>query len=109
MVESSLEHISKLKHLKSDAEMLIFHSFSKQNMISSQKVSIFQLFFNRFCENKVAVAPAALMGGPSRCSHSNFIFANVDISKVLVTFLVTSEAWSCVPTSSSLINAPESH
>ena len=24
MVESSLEHISKLKHLKSDAEMLIF-------------------------------------------------------------------------------------
>ena len=41
MVESSLEHITKLKHLKSDAEMLFFHCFSKQNVISSQNVSIF--------------------------------------------------------------------
>ena len=27
MVESSLEHISKLRHLKSEAEMLIFYYF----------------------------------------------------------------------------------
>ena len=33
VVESSLEHISKLKHLKSEAEMLIFYCFYKQNVI----------------------------------------------------------------------------
>ena len=33
MVESSLEHKSKLKHIKSEAEMLIFYGFYKQNVI----------------------------------------------------------------------------
>ena len=37
------------------------------------------------------MAAAALMGGPSRCSHSNIIFGNVDISKVLVTFFAGSD------------------
>ena len=60
MVESSLEHISKLKHLKSEAEMLIFHCFYKQNVISSQKVSMFHGFI-RFCESKVAVAAAPIV------------------------------------------------
>ena len=85
MVESSLEHISKLRHLNSEAEMLIFYRFYKQNVISSQKYQYF-ISFNRLCENKVAVAAAALMEGPSRCSHSIIIFANVDISKVLARF-----------------------
>ena len=44
MVESSLEHIPKLKYLKSEAEMLIFHSFYKQNVISSPNISIFHRF-----------------------------------------------------------------
>ena len=47
--------------------------------------------FIRLCENKVAVAAAACMGGPPHCSHSNIIFANVDISKVLATFSVRSD------------------
>ena len=33
MVESSLEHISKLRHLKSEAEILIFYCFHEQNVI----------------------------------------------------------------------------
>ena len=39
-------------------------------------------------ENKVAVAAAALTDRPSRCSHSNFIFANVVKPMVLATFSV---------------------
>ena len=48
--------------------------------------------FSRFSENKVAVAAAALVERPPHCSHSNFIFADVDISKVLATFCVDVDA-----------------
>ena len=46
--------------------------------------------FIRVCENNVAVTAAALMGGPPNCSHSNIIFVNVDISKVLATFFANA-------------------
>ena len=42
--------------------------------------------FIRFSKNKVAVAAAAWCDPPPHCSHSNFIFADVDISNVLATF-----------------------
>ena len=48
--------------------------------------------FISFCENKVAVAAAPLVDLPPHCSHRWFFSANVDISKVLATFLVSSEA-----------------
>ena len=70
MVESSLEHISKLKHLKYEAEMLIFHCFYKQNVIQAKKYQYF-VGFNRFCENQVAVAAAPLSDQAPHCSHSN--------------------------------------
>ena len=62
------------------------------------RAKMYQYFmcFNRFCENKDAVAAAALVGGPSRCSHSIIIFANVDISQVLARFFVevsTEQVW----------------
>ena len=86
MVESSLEHISKLKHLKSEAEMLIFHCFYKQNVISSQTI----------------VAAAALTHRASRCSQSNSFFENVDISKGLATFCVGAEPGAADLTHTSL-------
>ena len=49
-------------------------------------------WFYNICKNKVAVAAAALMGGPSRCSHSNFIFANVVKPMILATFFVDVKA-----------------
>ena len=60
-------------------------------MISTKKYQYF-VGFIRFSENKVAVAAAALVERPPHCSHSNFIFADVDISKVLATFFVDLEA-----------------
>ena len=49
------------------------------------------MFYNIF-EKNVAVAAAALMGGPPNCSHSITFFVNVNISKVLATFSVNAEA-----------------
>ena len=37
------------------------------------------------------MAAAALVGGPPHCSHSNIIFVNVDISKVLATFFANAK------------------
>ncbi len=50
---------------------MMFIYSDKGNVMSTKKISKV-----KFCENKVGVAAAALMGGPSRCSHSNFSFAN---------------------------------
>ena len=60
----------------------------------------------RFNENKDAVAAAAWMGSQPHCSHGNIIFADVDISKVLTTFLVFLEArgWK---NRAAAFNAPE--
>ena len=49
------------------------------------------MFYSIF-EKYVAVAAAALMGGPPNCSHSITFFVNVNISKVLATFFVNAEA-----------------
>ena len=38
------------------------------------------------------MAAAACVDPPPNCSHSNIIFVNVDISKVLATFFVNLEA-----------------
>ena len=73
-------------------------------MILTNKYQYF-IGFIRFCENKVAVAAAACMGGPPHCSHSNFIFADVDISKVLATFFVDLEARGLAKLSPALNSA----
>jgi len=49
-------------------------------------------WFYNICEKKVTVVAAALVERPSRCSHSNFIFANVVKPIVLTTFFVALEA-----------------
>ena len=52
------------------------------------------------------MAAAACTDRPPHCSHSNIIFVNVDISKVLATFFVVLEArWVDEP--SLALNPPE--
>ena len=63
-------------------------------MKSTNNLYICHWFYIRFSENKVAVAAAALVGGPPHFSHSNFIVADVDISNVLATFFANAERHS---------------
>ena len=54
-------------------------------------MSIFHWFKN-VLQKSVAVAAASCIDRAPHCSHSNTLFANVDISKVWVTFCSASEA-----------------
>ena len=51
------------------------------------------------------MAAAALMGGPPNRSHSNTVFVKVNISKVLATFLMNSEARAAERLSLALLPA----